>query len=156
MERNMMTRMLGAGGVFAPAFLGRGCSHAYAATEINNGTFQAAVKALDRFDLILTMESLFAARNQPGAAARCAISKVLGWNETNIPHANANSRSTEKKARSLEVTAVGRQCDPHTTDPPPPTEAEIEAVRAENIWDSKLHDEARRREAKLFKELGCQ
>lgn len=145
-EANMMTRMLGAGGVFGPSWVREDCTRMYADAPVENTTFHAAAHALRRFDLVLTFDSLF---GEHQAAAECAIKHVLGWNITALPKMNQNRIH---EAQSAWVSkAIGKRCKSN----PAVTKEDIAGLLKPNAWDVKLYDKARQRQSEIFRELGC-
>lgn len=88
-ESNLYVRMLN-GQPFGPSARVLGWSHdctmEYSAHAVGDTELSVAKRALLSFQLVLTFDTLLARPQE----ISCAISRVLGWSHTVLPHSNSN------------------------------------------------------------------
>jgi len=128
-EANMYTRMLN-GLAFGPVVMNWPCHQAYLAMPLGEEHYQHALGSLQRFNVVLTLETL----QQKPAVAMCALHRVLGWNASlEYPRSNVGKR----------------QCTPVA-------ESEVEAARDAHSLDIRLYEEAKKLEQQILIQLNCQ
>ena len=119
---------------FGPMKIGKECSLDYSKLAINQSHLENAKKALTKFDLIITLDTL----SKRPKFADCALRKVLGWNHTQFPHVKPPGRKKDS----------GKHCDEIK-------EREYLKAKKLNSLDLELYQYAVRMESKILSEMEC-
>jgi len=133
-EANIYTRLLN-GHPYAPMKMDPGCTESYAAVKLNQTHLDFALGALQQIDLVLMLDTI---QSNP-AVAKCAMKKILGWDDVNVPHSN-RKRTSQCAGRNIPAKA---------------TKDDIDAVLQMNSLDVELYKQARGIETTILESLGC-
>ena len=119
---------------FGPKKIGKICSLDYSKTPVNQTHLDNAKKALNKFDLIITLDTL----SKRPKIADCALRKVLGWNHTRFPHVKPPGRKRDSGKHCME-----------------PKEPELRKAGKLNLLDLQLYQHALGTESKILSKIGC-
>lgn len=128
-ESNMHVKMLN-GIPFGPLKVGKPCAREMFTFTITSEQYQNATKSLEKFHVVLTLQSV---KEHPEQVA-CILQKALGWNVTSLPKKNTKRKRIQQRYIQKE---------------------ELEQARLDNKWDLELYKRARELEQDLFAKLGC-